>query len=94
MADSPHIILILGILWLSITGAVFVPPDIVTETEPDLSRLGQDALSEHIFAWISDAERNEPFVRGNGRDAFGKPKSELVTGEGWRKLQDFGIKRG
>jgi hypothetical protein len=43
---------------------------------------------------VTDAERSQPYLRGNGRDAFGKPKSELVVTEGWRKLQDFGLQQG
>lgn len=62
--------------------------------EPDFARFGDDVLSPHIFDWVTDAERNLPYIRGNGRDAFGKPKSELVVTEGWRKLQDFGIQNG
>jgi hypothetical protein len=51
-------------------------------------------LSDQIFTWITDAEHNKPYVKGSGRDAFGKWKGELVTGEGWRNLQDFGLSRG
>lgn len=43
---------------------------------------------------MTDSEKNQPYLRGNGRDAFGKPKSELVVTEGWRKLQDFGFEKG
>ena len=51
-------------------------------------------LSDKVFAWVSDAEHNKPRLRGNGRDAFGRWKGELITGEGWRKLQDFGLAKG
>jgi len=61
---------------------------------PDFARFGDDVLSPAVFDWITDAERNLPYIRGSGRDAFGKLKSELVVTEGWRKLQDFGIQNG
>ena len=64
------------------------------EVEPDLESVGTEVLDDQIFTWISDAERNLPFLRGSGRDVFGQPTSELVTAEGWRKLQEFGIKKG
>ena len=35
-----------------------------------------------------------PYLKGGGRDVFGKKTSELVVGEGWRNLQDFGIASG
>lgn len=59
-----------------------------------MSRLGDDVLSQQVLDWVTDAERNQPYLRGNGRDAFGKPRSELVVTEGWRKLQEFGFKNG
>jgi hypothetical protein len=43
---------------------------------------------------VTDAERSQPYLLGNGRDAFGRHKSELVVTEGWRKLQDFGLQQG
>jgi alkylation response protein AidB-like acyl-CoA dehydrogenase len=62
--------------------------------QPDLARFGDQVLAPAIFDWITDAEKNLPYIRGSGRDAFGKPKSELVVTEGWKKLQDFGITNG
>jgi hypothetical protein len=62
--------------------------------EPEIAQLSDDVLSPSIFDWITDAEKNLPYLRGNGRDSFGKSKSELVVTEGWRKLQDFGIEKG
>ncbi|KAH8911876.1 acyl-CoA dehydrogenase/oxidase C-terminal [Coniochaeta sp. PMI_546] len=73
---------------------LFLPTSILKTVEPDLARFGDDVLSPAIFNWVTDAERNLPYIRGNGRDAFGKPQSELVVTEGWRKLQDFGIQNG
>ncbi|OIW23661.1 acyl-CoA dehydrogenase/oxidase C-terminal [Coniochaeta ligniaria NRRL 30616] len=73
---------------------LFLPSGVRESVEPDLARFGDSVLSPAIFNWITDAERNLPYIRGNGRGAFGKPRSELVVTEGWRKLQDFGIQNG
>jgi hypothetical protein len=51
-------------------------------------------LSQQIFDWVTDAECSQPHLRGSGRDAFGKPRSELVVTEGWKGLQDFGFRKG
>ena len=64
------------------------------QISPEAAQLGDDVLSQQVFDWVTDAERNQPHLRGNGRDAFGKPKSDLVVTEGWRKLQDFGFQKG
>jgi len=73
---------------------VFLPSSILEKVGPEIEQLGQDVLSQQIFDWITDAEKNQPYLRGSGRDAFGKPKSELVVTEGWKKLQDFGLEKG
>lgn len=73
---------------------MFLPTDIAATARDEVCRLGQDVISDRIFSWISDAERNKPYLKGSGRDAFGHWTGELVTSEGWRQLQNFGIARG
>ncbi|KAM0256306.1 hypothetical protein ACHAQJ_005072 [Trichoderma viride] len=67
---------------------------VITEVEGEVAALGRDVLSDEVFAWITDAEHNKPYIKGSGRDAFGRLQGELVTGEGWRELQRFGLSRG
>lgn len=78
-------------LWIN---TVFLPEDVVSATEAEVAALGQEVISDRVFSWITDAERNTPYLKGSGRDAFGKWTGELVTGEGWRQLQSFGIAKG
>lgn len=73
---------------------MFLPFSIITEVEAEVAALGRDVLSDEVFAWITDAEHNKPYIKGSGRDAFGRLQGELVTGEGWRELQKFGLSRG
>jgi hypothetical protein len=73
---------------------VFLPSAIFRTVQQEIAQLSDDVLSPAILDWIADAEKNLPYVRGNGRDSFGRPKSELVVTEGWRKLQEFGIQKG
>jgi hypothetical protein len=73
---------------------VFLPSGVFRTVEQEIAQLCDDVLSRSIFDWITDAEKNLPHLRGNGRDSFGKPKSELVVTEGWRNLQEFGIGKG
>ncbi|KAK0671823.1 hypothetical protein QBC41DRAFT_269790 [Cercophora samala] len=73
---------------------LFLPSDVFDKITPDAAQLGQEVLSQQVFDWVTDAEHNQPYLRGNGRDSFGRPKSELVVGEGWRKLQDYGFEKG
>lgn len=74
---------------------MFLPSDIRSRVEPELSAIGDKVLSQEIFDAITDSERNVPYLRGSGRNAFGQPRSDaLVVTEGWTKLQNFGIENG
>ncbi|RGP65601.1 acyl- dehydrogenase [Fusarium sporotrichioides] len=73
---------------------LFLPKHIVRQVEAEVAALGDDVLSDEVFAWITDAERNKPYLKGSGRGVFGQWKGDLVTGEGWRGLQNFGLSRG
>lgn len=65
-----------------------------SQIQGEVAQLGEDVLSDQVLAWITDAEKNTPYLAGHGRDIFGKTTSKLVVGEGWRSLQAFGIARG
>lgn len=73
---------------------LFLPKHIIRQVEAEVAALGDDVLSDEIFTWITDAERNKPYIKGSGRDVFGQWKGDLVTGEGWRGLQNFGLSKG
>ncbi|KAI0490309.1 very-long-chain acyl-CoA dehydrogenase [Xylaria cf. heliscus] len=74
---------------------LFLPADIARTVAPEIANLGDEVLQQHIFDWVTDAEKNQPYVTGGGRNAFGQPVStKLVVTEGWRKLQSFGIEKG
>lgn len=65
-----------------------------SQVRGEVAQLGEDVLSDRVFAWVTDAEKNPPYLAGHSRDIFGKLTSKLVVGEGWRTLQAFGIERG
>ncbi|TQW00735.1 acyl-CoA dehydrogenase [Cordyceps javanica] len=73
---------------------LFLPESVASQTREEVAALGQDVLSDQVFTWISDAYRNLPYLKGSGRSSFGHYTGELVTGEGWRELQNMGISKG
>ncbi|KAI0117851.1 very-long-chain acyl-CoA dehydrogenase [Nemania sp. FL0031] len=74
---------------------LFLPTDIARTVAPEITRLGDEVLQQHVFDWVTDAEKNQPYITGGGRNAFGQLVStKLVVTEGWRKLQDFSIGKG
>jgi hypothetical protein len=80
--------------WLIFPRQVFLPVNVLNAIKPDLADFGQQVLSKQTLDWVIDSEKNVPYLKGSGRDAFGKRTSELVVGEGWRKLQEYGISQG
>ncbi|KAJ4396503.1 hypothetical protein N0V93_000722 [Gnomoniopsis smithogilvyi] len=74
---------------------LFLPSDIRSIVEPELTVLGDKVLSQDIFDAITDSEKSTPYLRGNGRDSFGRPRCDaLIVTQGWTKLQNFGIENG
>ncbi|KAJ3563233.1 hypothetical protein NPX13_g8272 [Xylaria arbuscula] len=74
---------------------LFLPGNITRTVVLEISSLGDEVLQQQIFDWVTDAEKNQPYVTGGGRNAFGQPVStKLVVTEGWRKLQAFSIEKG
>ncbi|KAK3903234.1 acyl-CoA dehydrogenase/oxidase [Staphylotrichum tortipilum] len=73
---------------------LFLPRPLLDHISPEAAQLGEEVLSQQIFDWVTDAECSQPHLRGSGRDAFGKPRSELVVTEGWKCLQEFGFRKG
>ncbi|KAL9614590.1 MAG: hypothetical protein Q9167_000959 [Letrouitia subvulpina] len=70
----------------------YVPSSVRSLISPDLSSFGARVLHPRVLRWIADAEAHPPTV--NCWDVWGKREDELVTSEGWRKLQEMGISEG
>ncbi|KAI9725210.1 MAG: hypothetical protein M1828_003391 [Chrysothrix sp. TS-e1954] len=58
----------------------------------DLASFGERVLSPEISRWLANAEHNPPTLQT--WDTWGKRKDTLITSEGWRNLQQLGIKEG
>ncbi|EHK22992.1 uncharacterized protein TRIVIDRAFT_222251 [Trichoderma virens Gv29-8] len=73
---------------------LFLSAELRAQIEQEVSKLGREVLTDRIFAWITDAERNKPYLKGSGRNAFGQWQGKLIMTEGWRQLQEFGFAKG
>lgn len=71
---------------------LFLHKSVKDSVSEDLSTFGDKVLSPQVMGWILDAERNTPYVKTF--DTWGRRRDELITTEGWRKLQDLGIAEG
>ncbi|KAK6367491.1 hypothetical protein LTR64_007467 [Lithohypha guttulata] len=71
---------------------LFLPQQVRNVIAPDMSNFGAKVLSPQVLSWVSDAERNLPYVKQF--DSWGRRRDELFTSEGWRNLQALGIAEG
>ncbi|KAK9467702.1 acyl-CoA dehydrogenase/oxidase C-terminal [Lipomyces arxii] len=70
----------------------FLTPEVLRAETSNLEIFGDYVVSEEIFSFVADAERNQPFV--DQFDAFGHVKNSLVTSNGWRRLKDISAREG
>ena len=70
----------------------YVPESVKSSISNDLSIFGEVVLSPKILRWAADAESHPPEV--HTQNSWGHKTNDLVTSEGWRRLQDFGISEG
>jgi alkylation response protein AidB-like acyl-CoA dehydrogenase len=71
---------------------LFLPSSVRNSIIPELASFGDKVLSRELLHLVADAEKNPPYLRT--WDTWGKRRDELVTSEGWRNLQDLGIREG
>lgn len=72
----------------------YLPEPTLGKLRPRLERFGEEAVSDKINEWISNAERDPPYVKS--RNIWGEkyPHDRLVTSEGWKRLGEWGIRNG
>lgn len=74
---------------------LFLPPDLVKRLSPDLKQFADDVIAPEIYEWIANAEHDLPYIKGSGFSSFGSPNpNSLVTANGWKQLQNFGLRKG
>ncbi|KAK3721781.1 hypothetical protein LTR37_002946 [Vermiconidia calcicola] len=74
--------------------AWYLPTSVLDELQPRLEKFGEEAVSDRINEWISNAEREPPYVKT--RNVWGEnyAHDRLVTSEGWKRLGEWGISNG
>ena len=74
--------------------AWYLPSDVLDRIAPRLRAFGDEAVSDQIHEWISNAKTQQPYIKT--RDLFNNryPYDRLVTSRGWKKLGRWGISNG
>ena len=72
--------------------SLFTAPAVLNQATPSLTSLATRVLSPKILRHMASAEHDPPHVQHF--DTFGRRVDNLITSEGWRGLQEFGIAEG
>lgn len=74
--------------------AWYLPSDVLDNVAPRLRTFGDEAVSDQVHEWISNAETQQPYIKT--RDLFNNrhPYDRLVTSHGWKELGRWGISNG
>lgn len=72
----------------------YLPPVVYSQLRPRLEAFGAEAVSDEVHEWISNAEKQPPYVKT--RNVWGEkyPHDRLVTSEGWKRLGAWGVRNG
>lgn len=72
----------------------YLPPEVLSEIWPRLKRFGEEAVSPQVNEWISNAEREHPYVKTRNVWGGNYAYDRLATSYGWRELGKWGAKNG
>ena len=72
----------------------YLPGSVLQKLTPSLRRFGSEAVSPETYAWISNAERQQPYVKQYNIWGQRYPVDRLVTSHGWKEVGKWGIRRG
>ena len=74
--------------------SIYLPSPLPESINTDLARLSRVVLTEPVLSYMSDCERNPPFVQQLTVFGTENKVNPLITSEGWRKLQEISIQEG
>ncbi len=72
----------------------YLPSDILETVKPLLTKFAEEAISQEINEYISNAESQQPYVRTHNVWGARYPYDRLVTSQGWKALGKWGSKNG
>ncbi|KAK5729357.1 hypothetical protein LTR17_011987 [Elasticomyces elasticus] len=67
--------------------AWYIPEPFLKQVLPQLEAFGKEAVSPQINELISDAERQQPYIKD--RNVWGAKVNRLVTSTGWKELESY-----
>ncbi|KIV79425.1 hypothetical protein PV11_06987 [Exophiala sideris] len=72
----------------------YLPRDVLEKVKPRLTKFAEEAVSDQINEFISDAESQQPHVKMRNVWGARYPYDRLVTAHGWKELGKWGSRNG
>ena len=72
----------------------YLPTQSLEAVKPRLTKFGDEAISDHVKDWVSDAERHPPYVKQYNVWGQRNDPDKLVTSWGWKEAGKWGIANG
>lgn len=72
----------------------YLPRHVLEIVQPRLTKFAQEAVSDKINEFISDAESQQPHVKTRNVWGARYPYDRLVTAHGWKELGKWGSRNG
>ena len=72
----------------------YLPPDVLEVVKPRLTQFGAEAVSDEVNEWISNAEKEQPYVKTRNVWAERYPYDRLITSHGWKEVGKWGSRNG
>ena len=72
----------------------YLPTETINAVKPRLTRFGDEAISNQVKEWISNAERHPPYVKQYNVWGQRNDPDQLVTSWGWKSAGAWGIDNG
>lgn len=72
----------------------YLPGPVYDQLRPRLEQFGAEAVSDEVNDWVSNAEKQPPYVKS--RNVWGEKYAadRLVTSDGWKKVGAWGVRNG
>ncbi|ODM21541.1 hypothetical protein SI65_02385 [Aspergillus cristatus] len=74
--------------------SAYLPPDILSQIQPNLNRFAAEAISESVHDLVRNAESQPPFVKTRNVWGSRPERYRLVTSDGWKQFGKWGLSNG
>lgn len=72
----------------------YLPRDVLATVKPRLTKFAEEAVSDQINEFISNAESQQPYFKTRNVWGARYPFDRLITSHGWKEIGKWGTRNG